>query len=227
MSQWWRDLLFAHWPIQPAVIQSLLPPGLIADTIDNQAWAAVVPFRMTGVRPRGVPRLPWVSDFSELNVRTYVRPANHPNSPPGVYFFSLEASNPLAVAVARRFFHLPYMNADMDCQGTAEIAYTSIRTHANEPLAAFEARYRPTKAATRSPLLDWLTERYCLYTTDRQGRLYQGNIHHQRWPLFEAEAEIPRNTMAAAAGIELPATPPLLHFAREIEVLIYPLQRLP
>jgi hypothetical protein len=225
MTQWWRDLLFAHWSLPTQDVQALLPAGLEVDVLDGKAWVAVVPFRMTAVRPRGIPRMPWVSDFAELNVRTYVRP--QAGGPPGVYFWSLEASNPLAVAVARRFFHLRYMHATMQyVERDGWVNYASERTHSGEHPARFEARYRPVRQVGGDARVQWLTERYCLYTTDAAGRIYRGDIHHERWPLWEAEAEITENGMARAAGLHLPEEPPLLHFAREIEVLIYPLQRL-
>ena len=84
MTQWWRDLLFAHWPIEPSVIQALLPASLEVDVIEGKAWVGIVPFRMSGVRPRLTPPLPWLSNFSELNVRTYVRPKNGPKDRAGV-----------------------------------------------------------------------------------------------------------------------------------------------
>lgn len=227
MTQWWRDLLFAHWPVAPALIQALLPEALEVDETQGDAWVAVVPFRMTGVRPRLTPPLPWLSHFAELNVRTYVRPRYGPKDQAGVYFWSLEASNLVAVAAARTLFHLPYMNAQMSCESRQGwIEYESLRTHRGEPPAHFKARYRPCGLTKRTDLVRWLTERYCLYTTDSQGCLYQGEIHHRAWPLEDAEANFEIDTMASAAGIELPQTPPLLHFAKEIQVAIWPLRKL-
>ena len=227
MTQWWRDLLFAHWPVEPAMIQALLPEALEVDETRGDAWVAVVPFRMTGVRPRLTPPLPWLSHFAELNGRTYVRPRFGPKDQAGVYFLSLEASSPLAVAAARTLFHLPYMNAQMSCESRQGwIEYESLRTHRGEPPAQFKARYRPCGLTKRTELVRWLTERYCLYTTDSQGCLYQGEIHHRAWPLEDAEANFEIDTMASAAGIQLPQTPPLLHFAKEIQVALWPLRKL-
>lgn len=227
MTQWWRNLLFAHWPVPAADVQRLLPASLEVDCFDESAWVAVVPFEMTGVRPRLTPALPWFSNFAELNVRTYVRPRGQANSKPGVYFWSLEASNPFAVAVARRFFHLPYMNASMQCQQRGEwVNYQSQRTHRAQPPAVFEGRYRPLGPAPKTELTRFLTERYCLYTTDSYDRLYRGEIHHPPWSLEHAELELHHNTMAEACSIHLPAGNPLLHFARAIQVAIWPLKRL-
>src|SRR5271154_2737716 len=89
MAQSWHDLLFAHWPVEAAVLRPLLPPALQIDTFGQQAWLAVVPFRMTGVRLRGTPALPWLSAFPELNVRTYVTT----DGKPGGWFFSLDAAS--------------------------------------------------------------------------------------------------------------------------------------
>ncbi len=227
MTQWWRDLLFAHWPVDPGAIAHLVPDALELDLFDGMAWVAVVPFRMTGIRVPFSPPIPGLSQFSELNLRTYVRPRNSAVKDPGVFFWTLEASNSIAVRTARSLFHLPYRHADMRCvERDGWIEYRSHRTHHNEPPADFVARYRPLSPAKPSPLTQWLTERYCLYTTNPAGSLYQGQIHHRRWPLYDAEAIFDTNTLAAASGIALPSTPPLLHFARELEVAIWALQHI-
>jgi uncharacterized protein len=227
MAQSWHDLLFAHWPIPSAVMRALVPPQLELDTYDGTAWVGVVPFRMSGVRPRLCPPVLWLSAFPELNVRTYVRARDPANPRPGVYFFSLEAANPMAVAIARGWFKLPYYNANMrlrtDEQG---IHYRSQRTHRGAPAAEFRGSYRPTGAvyhAQPGTLQHWLTERYSLYTVS-SGRAYIGEIHHQPWPLQPAEAEIQVNSVATASRLELPNTAPLLHFARRLDVVIWPLR---
>jgi len=224
MAQTWRDLLFAHWPVAADVIRPLVPVALELDTFDGHAWVGVVPFRMTGIRPRWLAPLPWLSAFAELNVRTYVTVGGKP----GVYFFSLDAANPVAVATARRWFHLPYMNAAMSCRNEGEaVDYASRRTHRGAPAAEFRAHYEPTGQVTlagRGSLAHWLTERYCLYTQGRRQLLMRGEIHHAPWPLQSAKAEIATNTMASAAGITLPAEPPVLHFARRLDVKIWPLR---
>jgi uncharacterized protein YqjF (DUF2071 family) len=182
------------------------------------------------VRPRFVPAAPWLSAFPELNVRTYVKSANPASPKPGVYFFSLEAANPLAVALARGLFKLPYYNAHMRLlDDSRTIHYLSRRTHQDVQPAEFAAHYAPTGPMLRAAvgsLEAWLTERYSLYTVDRADRVHIGEIHHLPWPLQPAEAAIERNTMADAAGLALPATPPLLHFARRLDVAIWPLRRM-
>ncbi len=230
LRQTWRDLLFAHWPVPEAILRPLIPDSLALDTFDGAAWVGVVPFRMSGVRLRGLPSEPMTGAFPELNVRTYVTPRAGTEKKPGVLFFCLDAGSPLAVAVARRWYHLPYFNARMSVTAEGErIRYTSRRTHRGATPAAFTATYGPTAPVARSEpgtLAHWLTERYALYTTDRQGRLYRGDIHHPRWPLQAAEAEITVNTMAEAHGIALPDTAPLLHFARRIDVRCWPIRRI-
>jgi hypothetical protein len=203
-------------------MRQLIPAGLHLDTYDGRAWVGVVPFRMSGVRARWLPPISGLAAFPELNVRTYVTDG----AKPGVYFFSLDAGNPVAVAAARRWFHLPYFNALMQQRGET---YVSIRTHRNAPAAWFSARYWPTGApfnAAPGSLEHWLTERYCLYTSDRRGHIYRGDIHHQPWPLQPAAADIRHNRMTQPHGIHLPDIPPLLHFARRLHVQIWPLKRL-
>ncbi|HEX4544968.1 MAG TPA: DUF2071 domain-containing protein [Candidatus Acidoferrum sp.] len=221
IEQVWHDLLFAHWPVHTESLGPLLPPQLRIDTFDGQAWVAVVPFRMSGVRLRVTPAVPGLSKFPELNVRTYVVAQGKP----GVWFFSLDAGNRAAVAIARAWFHLPYFRARMSCgERNGQIHYQSERAHRGAPAASLEGQFRPLdKVFSPQPgtLEHFLTERYCLYAADKRGELLRGEIHHSRWPLQVAEADFSRNTMAEAAGILLPATKPLLHFAKRQDVVVW------
>ena len=223
MTQSWHDLLFAHWPVPVHALQDLLPHGLEPDLFDRQAWLGVVPFDMTNVAPRGVPALPWVSAFAELNVRTYVSVGGKP----GVFFFSLDAGNPLAVAAARTLFKLPYYAAEMQVRRVdGSVAYDSRRTTTRTPPAYFTARYRPVAPpapARQGTLEHFLTERYCLYLVDDMLRMHRLEIHHRPWLLQPAEASIDQNTMAEASGIRLTSAAPLLHYAARQDVLVWPL----
>ena len=222
MTQTWHDLLFAHWPVEEHVLRALVPAPLPIDVFHGQAWLGVVPFHMTNVSPRGVPSIPFVSAFPELNVRTYVSLDGRP----GVFFFSLDAGSSIAVAAARTLFGLPYYVATMTVETAgADVTYRS-RRHSGQ--AEFAATYRPVgeaHAPEPGTLEYFLTERYCLYTADSSNRAHRLDIHHPRWPLQAAEAEIEVNTMAHASGIELPRTTPLLHFSRRQDTVAFAPER--
>lgn len=220
MGQTWHDLLFAHWPIPPGVMRGLVPSELMLDQWDGSCWVGVVPFWMSGVRIRGLPPIPGASRFPELNVRTYVTHGGKA----GVYFFSLDAASRLAVWAARRFYYLPYYHARMQTarQGE-EVTYHSLRLESG---GEFRGTYRSVAPVVRrasGTIEHWLTERYCLYTV-HAGRVYRGEVHHEPWPLQDARAEIAINSIATVAGLVLPETEPLLHFARKLDVLIWPLR---
>jgi uncharacterized protein YqjF (DUF2071 family) len=221
LTQTWHDLLFAHWPVDKVALAAKIPAGLELDLYDGEAWVGIVPFRMTNVSPRGVPSLPGVSAFAELNVRTYVRLGGKP----GVYFFSLDAASALAVATARAMFHLPYYNASIEIeQQDGGIRYRSRRADADRSQAELTASYRPIGPVfhpVEGTLEHFLTERYCLYTTDKDAHPLRVDVHHPRWPLQAAEATLERNTMADAVGIRLSARTPLVHFARRQDVVTW------
>lgn len=220
MQQTWNDLLFAHWPINPNVMRPLIPSVLALDTFNGECWVAVTPFHMSGIRARFMPRLPGLSAFPELNVRTYV---NY-RGKPGVYFFSLDAGSRVAAWTARLTYHLPYFHARMSSiDRDGWLHYHSIR----DSKAELKGRFRPvTPVQLRNPatLEHWLSERYCLYAV-HHGVVYRAEIHHEPWPLQDAECEFSINSVAASAGIQLPGIQPLAHFARRLEVLIWPLKR--
>jgi hypothetical protein len=119
------------------------------------------------------------------------------------------------------------MNAEMSCdERDGWIDYVSRRVRRGSPSAVFRGRYRPIRPTQPTALTDFLTERYCLYSVDAHGCAYAAQVHHNRWPLFDAEAVIEENTIARAAGIALPGPPPLLHFAKSLDVAIWGLRKL-
>jgi uncharacterized protein YqjF (DUF2071 family) len=226
LTMTWRDLLFMHWPVPAEDLRPLIPPAIDLDTFEGTAWLGVVPFRMTGVRPHYLPAVPGLSDFPELNVRTYVKAGEKP----GIWFFSLDAHNPVAVRLARATFHLPYFDAKMSCATDGgDVVYRSVRTHKKAPPAEFAARYRPSGEPFESEqgsLVRFLTERYCLYAADGRGTVRRGDVHHRLWPLRPAEAEVETLRMTQQIGLALPDVPPLLHFSDRLDVLAWPPERL-
>lgn len=226
MRMTWSHLLFAHWQVEPKLVSKLLPRGIQIDTREGSAWIGIVPFLMSDVAPRACPAIPGLSRFPELNVRTYVTAENKP----GVWFFSLEATSRFAVRAARFLFHLPYMDAQMSVSRTnpPKVYYRSVRTHRNEPAARFSASYTPEVEifeAEMGTLEHWLTARYCLYSADRRGRIYRGEIDHPRWQLSRAQWQVEENTMTKPLGFELSGDPNLL-FAQPIRVNAWKIQRI-
>ena len=221
MAQTWDELLFAHWRVPVEQVRALVPPEVPVDEFDGSAWLGITPFVVTGFRLRGTFPVPWFSSFPELNVRTYVTV----DEKPGIWFFSLDASSQLAVEGARRGYKLPYYRARMSASHRGEtIEYSSARREGQARPFVFDAAYRPIGEVFNAQpgSLEWfLTERYCLYTVG-EGRVMRADIHHPPWPLQTAEATIDLNTMPPD-GLELPDEPPLLHFARRQDVVIWSL----
>ncbi len=227
MTQRWHDLLFAHWPIDPEHMRSVLPAPLrpFLDTYDNKAWVGIVPFWMSHVRFRWMPPLPGLSTFPECNVRTYV----NIHGKPGVYFFSLDAASLLAVYGARMFnlmYYLARMKVEHRVEDRAEggIHYSDRRVSKQMP-GALQLRYGPAEAEAKPPhpgtLEHFVTERYCLYVPHANGSITRGNIHHPPWLLQAGWADFEVNTIADAHGIRLPEKAPLLHFSQRQDVLIW------
>jgi uncharacterized protein YqjF (DUF2071 family) len=227
MTQRWNDLLFAHWPIAAPVIEALLPEWLEADSYQGSAWLGAVPFWLDRIKIRGVPPIPGLRSFPDLNLRTYVR--DRLTGTPGIYCFSVDSSNLLAVAVAHVVYHLPYKLAEMHLEQRSEreFAFYS-RRRFSRPEVIFKVRYRglgPThKTAEIRPgsFEYFFSERNCVFSTNRAGQPIRANLHHVPWPLEVAEAEIERNDLGTAVGIELPNQAPVLHYSRRLAVYIWP-----
>jgi len=231
LRQNWHHLLFLHWEIPPQELQALVPAGLKIDTFDGKAYAGLVPFTMTGVRPILTPPLPWVSSFHEVNVRTYV---HHDGRHPGVWFFSLDASSTIVVAAARAAYHLPYFLSHIDWSVSSDaVPRIDLRSHRNDPRGLRPAnahiRYSPMEGivntATPGTLEFFLVERYILYAVDHSHQLYRAHVHHQPYPLQRADLLELDETLVRAAGIKRPEGAPLRHYASEVNVKVYGLEK--
>jgi len=225
MTQRWSDLLFLHYEVPAEQLRALVPAALTLDTHQQRGWVSITPFWLSQLRPPGIPSLPWVSHFGEVNVRTYVTYQGKP----GVYFFSLDASHLSAVWGARIFYRLPYWHAAMKVKGrgSAKLLYQSERSHGPKP-AELRIAYGPAGAefhAVPGSLEHFLCERYCLYSATRK-RLYRADIHHLPWVLQAATADVEMNSMARTAGMELPVTADVMHFSRTLKVLVWAPERL-
>ena len=222
MFQSWRDLLFGSWRVSHSVLRLLVPARLRIDAFDSAPWVTLAPFVITGLRFRLMPPLPGLSTFGELNLRTYVTY----DGVPGVFFFTLDASSRIAVAAARRFYKLPYRQAHIDVK--RRDGWVEYHSRRSKGFAELKARYRPTGEpfeAAPETLDHFLAERYALYTVDENGSVWRGDIHHARWPLQRAEAEVEINTVSGAHGIPRPRERPVVHYAARQDTLIWPLKR--
>jgi uncharacterized protein YqjF (DUF2071 family) len=218
----WERLLFAHWPMPIDALRGLIPAGLELDTFDGRAWLGIVPFRMARVGPAGVPLPGRLGTFGEVNVRTYVRPREPGDGPPGIWFLSLDAESPYVVAGGRAVFHLPYFRARIAIHETGDSTdYRLRRTHSGAPPALLRASYRatgPAVAASPGSLDEWLAARQALYAADRSGRLYRGDIRHEPWRLAPAAWQLETETLLSALGLDRPSGPALLHRADDLDV---------
>ncbi|MFT4551083.1 MAG: hypothetical protein ACI9MB_005064 [Verrucomicrobiales bacterium] len=231
MYQSWRDLLFLHWKMDPAKIQSKMPPGLSVDCFEGEAYVGVVPFFMCGVRPRFLPCFPGVSNFLELNVRTYVHDAD---GVPGVWFFSLDANCAPAVWIARTFFNLPYRHAKMHAErSVAGVDYSS-----RCPAGNYEGRFcyqrnGGSELAQPGSLEFFLLERYYLYSySESRKQLYRGQVSHRPYEFSEAlvdefDTEVMSMQGLAPSGMDDDEAPLYDHacMAEDVDVKILGLER--
>lgn len=221
MAQKWQELLFAHWPVATDTMRQLVPAPLELDCFAGTCWIGVVPFLISGARLRGMPAVPGLSKFPELNVRTYVKAEGKP----GVWFFSLDAGNRAAVEVARGWFHLPYFYSRMELTLRAEeIAFSAHRRDRRGDRERFAGVYAAKGAifeAQKGTLEHFLTERYCLYAQKRNGAILRSEIHHAPWQLQGARADFLVNSLTKSLGVSLASPPALLHFSKLQDVVIW------
>ncbi|RLL43581.1 DUF2071 domain-containing protein [Oceanobacillus piezotolerans] len=141
MKQRWDHLLFMHLPISAAAIQPYIPKSLELDTYNRNAWITIIPFKVSNMRFRNLPPVPFLNSFLELNVRTYVKR----DGKKGIYFFSLDANHLFAVLGARAAT-LPYYYAKINrTMRKNTICYSLERKGKSE--AKFNVVYRPVSGS--------------------------------------------------------------------------------
>ncbi|MGB6220474.1 YqjF family protein [Haloferula sp.] len=224
MRQRWSKLLFLHWRVDPAILSSKLPAGLHLDLHEGEAWLGIVPFFMERIRPVGLPPVPGLSWFLELNVRTYV---HDENDVPGVWFFSLDCNQSLAVEIARSRFHLPYEHAEMSATETdGSIHYDCSRKTESKPASFIYSGTGQASPADPGTLDFFLAERYLLYSARRDGTLYTGRVHHSPYQLSPAHCDTWSTAPAGWDGLPLPDSPPdSTLYVDHVDVTIFPLRK--
>ena len=230
--QRWRSLAFLHWEVPAAAVAALLPEGLEVDTFEGRAYVGVVPFTMRDVSPWWSPSVPGVSNFHELNVRTYV----HAGGRPGVWFFSLDAASSIAVIAARTGWHLPYHRASMVMEEhDGEVRYQSRRLWPGPKPAELELRYRIGESigsAVPDTFEHFLAERYVLFTAGLEAAprpsgspLLSGQVHHRPYPLHRAEVLEVRESVVAACGLPATSGPPHVLYSPGVDVDVFALEK--
>lgn len=230
----WRTLLFVHWRVPAVDVAKLLPTELTVDTFDGDAWVGLVPFTMHGIRPRWAPAIPGLSNFHETNVRTYV---HCKGTNPGVWFFSLDAMQSLAVRIARWKWHLPYFRSNLRLNRNGDlIEYEGNRLWPEPSDASYALSAKvDTKLASSSgqiedglaipgSLTHFLAERYYLYSQAKNGNIYRGQVAHASYRLQEAKLEEISESLLAAAGIQINNAPANVLYSEGVDTKIYPLK---
>jgi len=227
MYQQWCDLLFLHWEYSAKDIQATLPEGLFVDTFGGKAYLGIVPFFMRGIRPRFLPTVPGISDFLEMNLRTYVVDRA---GVPGVWFYSLDANQWLAVKIARLFFNLPYEHARMKSTRSPDgrIQYESKRLlpQGNDIVCAFDyAAGSDLPRPAYGSLEFFLVERYRLYSSTQTG-LRRGKVAHEPYPLCHADVtRWDENLLRLNGFAPTGRRPDHIVMSRGVDVTIFPLER--
>lgn len=215
MAQTWRDVLFVHWPVEPAALDDLVPIELALETFGGHAWVGIAAYRVQGLRARLTLPVPRLSAFPEIDVRTYVSYGGMT----GTYLLSVETGGGPAVPAAGRLYGVPHRAAEM-AVAAGEDGWVSWRAE------RFEARYRPSggvEVAEPGSLAHWLTERYCLYAVNGE-RVGRGELHHPPWPLRPAEAQVDARGLLGPLGLAV-GEAPRVHYGARQDVLLWPLQR--
>lgn len=208
--QEWNNAIFLHWQVNGDELSKFVPAELEIDLHNDQAWVSLVAFTMEKIRPRNLPAFPPISDFHEINIRTYVKY----NDKAGVYFLSIEGGKRISCQIAKKLSELPYRYSKMSRQ---ENYYTSSNQYFNDK---FELNYHLGLPITKKTALDkWLTERYALFQ-DSPTSINQFEIHHIEWPTLEIDLEHLEVYYPRFSDL-LNHSPALSHYSTGVQVIAW------
>lgn len=215
----WRELLFLHWPVSPAVLRPLIPAPLTLDLFREVAYVSLVPFVIRSARPIGLPAAFGV-DFQETNVRTYVRARGED---PGIYMFSLDAGSRAAVLGARLAYGLPYYFADTWLRRDRDgVDYALRRRAGTQP--RLRVRYRPGEVLgvpAPGTLDHFLIERYRLHVK-RGPTLWTLPVRHAPYVLQRAHVLALESQLIGTVGIATLGEVSLAHYVAGVNVSLLP-----
>lgn len=217
--QEWNEALFLHWKVPCEELIKVIPRNLFIDTIDGACWISLVAFTMEKIRPRAIPSISIISNFYEVNIRTYVVR----NNKPGVYFINIEAEKMVSVLGAKLLSKLPYEKARMKRYIRRDgQEYFSKNNYKGFVLdTSFKVG---EKLIAKTDLEQSLIERYCLYF-DSRNELYRYDIHHEPWSLHKVDM-IYLETDYHFGNISLDRQPDLIHYSPGVKVLAWPRQKI-
>jgi len=227
MYQTWKELLFLHWEIAPEVIQKTLPEGLHVDTFEGKTYIGIVPFFMRNIRPAYLPAVPWISNFLETNVRTYV---HDENGNPGVWFYSLDANQGLAVWLARTFFKLPYFKATMSAKWQKDKTALLYKTRRNGAKKGSFFNYETEgnyREAVEGTLEFFLLERYLLFSWNaRKKQLMKGQVVHVPYQFTETKVDQWDDELLLLNQFKSTKRPPdIMQYAPGVDVDVYAIEK--
>ncbi len=222
MRQRWDRLTFLHWKYPITAVQALLPPGLVVEPFQGSAWVGLVPFFMEVDIPT-LGRIPWLFEFPETNVRTYVR---GPSGDPGVWFFSLDAARLAAVVTARVTYRVPYFWSQMEVARMGQsMSYATRRRWPHPGVVGSQVEIEIGEQYLANELTDfdhYLTARWTLYGTWGE-KLLMARAQHAPWPLYRARVVMLEDSLVEAAGLRAPSDPPIVHWSPGVDVKVgYP-----
>lgn len=213
--QEWNNALFIHWTIPFDILRKCVPVKFNIDTFDGSCYVSLVAFTMQKIRPRYLPSISFISNFGEINLRTYIDNDNKK----GVYFFCIEAEKLLSAFVAKSLSGLPYEKANIE--------RTANQYRSNNSRKGFylDTEFEIKQELEHKTELDkWLTERYCLYL-DKDNEFYRYDIHHKEWSLKKVKIKQLKYFYKIGENILSDSQPVLTHYSDGVKVIAWSRQK--
>jgi uncharacterized protein YqjF (DUF2071 family) len=101
-----------NFEIDPAILSRRVPPGTELDLWNGRAYVSLIGFRFLQTRLLGIP-IPFHRDFSEVNLRFYVRRQTASSWKRGVVFIREIVPVPAVTFVARWVYNENYITLPM------------------------------------------------------------------------------------------------------------------
>lgn len=204
--QEWENVVFLHWQVAIEDLKEFVPDSLTIDLYEGRAWVSLLIFDLKNMRPKFLPAFPPISNFYEINLRTYVSAENKG----GIYFLKLEASNLISAKLAKILTKLPYVHSHLKREPNSIIA-TNKKLSSN-----LQLDYEIGSLKEKKDIDSWLMERYVLFQVDNAG-IHKIEIHHFEWNTYKLYI---KNLVCNYPKFQKLINPPALtHYSTGVQVV--------
>ena len=183
----WNNLAMINYVVDPKILEKYVPPGTELDFFEGKCYVSFIGFLFENVKVLGL-KIPFHSDFEEVNLRFYVRRLENGVWKRGAVFIS-EIVPKFAISfVANTFYNEHYRTLPMKhklkvTENSREFIY-QWKVNGNWNTIQVETAKNSIVIEVGSEA-EFITEHYFGYNKVSETQTIEYQVTHPRWQQYE------------------------------------------